>query len=158
SWEALNNIGAAEHRPVVVVLNDNGRSYAPTVGALARQLAAVRDGTADSLENPVAAVFERLGLRYLGPVDGHDVPEVEDALRLARSLRRPVLVHCVTQKGRGHPPAEAHEADRMHSIGPARAGGVAAGAARPAWTDVFEQELARIGAERPDVVAVTAAM
>jgi 1-deoxy-D-xylulose-5-phosphate synthase len=182
-WEALNNIGAAPQRPVVVVLNDNGRSYAPTVGALAGQLAAVRTGTAGTHENPAAAVFERLGLRYLGPVDGHDVAQVEDALRLARSLRRPVLVHCVTEKGRGHRPALAHQADRMHSISPSPAGGPSSGPSAdpsgassgalsgassggqsggpsggPAWTDVFGEELARIGGRRPDVVAVTAAM
>src|SRR5262249_53317928 len=152
-WEALNNIGAAPQRPGVGVLNDNGRSYAPTVGALAGQPAAGRDGHATARANPAAAVFERLGLRYLGPVDGHDVPELEDALRLARSLRRPVLVHCVTQKGRGHRPAETHEADRMHSISPAPGGGAAGAPARPAWTDVFEAELARIGRRRPGVVA-----
>ncbi len=148
-WEALNNIAAAPQRPVVVVLNDNGRSYSPTVGMVGAHLAALRTGT------PAGTLFEQLGLAYLGPVDGHDVTAVEAALREARGRRTPVVVHCVTRKGYGHPPAEADEVDRMHTVSPARPDGRLA---RASWTDVLGDELVAIGRERPDVVAVTAAM
>jgi len=146
AWEALNNIGAAPQRPVVVVLNDNGRSYAPTAGAVGQHLAALRDGAAQS-------VFEQLGLAYLGPVDGHDAAAVEVALRKARTLGTPTVVHCLTRKGLGHPPAEQDEADRMHTVGPA---GASSGA--QSWTSVFGAEMVALGASRPDVVAISAAM
>ncbi|MFE7898188.1 1-deoxy-D-xylulose-5-phosphate synthase [Streptomyces sp. NPDC057424] len=148
-WEALNNIAAAPERPVVVVLNDNGRSYAPTVGAVAEHLARLRGPGAPQ------ALFEDLGLSYLGPVDGHDIEAVEGALREAARLGRPVVVHCVTQKGRGHLPAEQDDTDRFHAVRPATAhkpGG------SPSWTSVFGRELVRVAADRPDVVALTAAM
>ncbi|SNT38721.1 1-deoxy-D-xylulose-5-phosphate synthase [Asanoa hainanensis] len=146
AWEALNNIGAAPDRPLVVVLNDNGRSYAPTAGAIGRHLAALRDGAA-------ASVFEQLGLGYLGPVDGHDTAAVEVALRKARKLGTPTVVHCLTRKGLGHPPAEQDEADRMHTVGPAGPPSSA-----PSWTSVFSDEMVSLGAARPDVVAISAAM
>ena len=146
SWEALNNLGTARGRPVVIVLNDNGRSYAPTVGGLAEHLNTLRSGQATSL-------FENLGLGYLGPVDGHDVGAVEAALARARQAHTPTVVHCRTQKGRGYLPAESDEADRMHTINPAAPASTA-----PSWTSVFSAELAEIGRVRPDVVAVTAAM
>jgi 1-deoxy-D-xylulose-5-phosphate synthase len=147
-WEALNNIAAAPHRPVVIVLNDNGRSYSPTAGVVGIHLTDLRGGGGVSL-------FERLGMAYLGPVDGHDTAEVEAALRKARDLGVPTVVHCVTRKGLGHPPAEADEADRMHAVGPAPAAGAVR---RMSWTEVFSEELLAIGAERPDVVALSAAM
>ncbi|MDG4827496.1 1-deoxy-D-xylulose-5-phosphate synthase [Asanoa sp. WMMD1127] len=145
AWEALNNIGAAPSRPVVVVLNDNGRSYAPTFGAVGRHLTSLRDGSA-------ASVFEQLGLHYLGPVDGHDAAAVEVALRKARTLGTPTVVHCLTRKGLGHAPAEADEADRMHTVSPA---GPSSGRS---WTSVFGEEMVALGAARPDVVAISAAM
>jgi 1-deoxy-D-xylulose-5-phosphate synthase len=148
-WEALNNIGAAPQRPVIVVLNDNGRSYSPTVGVVGSHLAELRSG---GLGVPL---FATLGLAYLGPVDGHDIVAVEAALREALRLRTPVVVHCVTDKGRGYPAAEADDVDRMHTISPARPAGKVS---RPTWTDVLGDEMAAIGWERPDVVAVTAAM
>jgi 1-deoxy-D-xylulose-5-phosphate synthase len=146
AWEALNNLGAAPERPVVVVLNDNGRSYAPTAGALATHLAGLRQGRG-------GAVFAALGFAYLGPVDGHDVAAVERALRTARALEVPALVHCVTRKGRGHPPAETDEVDCQHAVNPA--GPAATG---ETWTGAFGEELVALGADRPDVVALTAAM
>jgi 1-deoxy-D-xylulose-5-phosphate synthase len=149
AWEALNNLGAAPRRPVVVVLNDNGRSYEPTAGRLPVHLAELRDGTANG------NLFEALGFAYLGPVDGHDVAATERALREARLRHRPVVVHVVTEKGRGYPPAEQDEADRFHTVPPAPPG---TGAAGPGWTSVFGAELERLGEERPDLVAVTAAM
>ncbi|WP_436493806.1 1-deoxy-D-xylulose-5-phosphate synthase [Actinokineospora sp. HUAS TT18] len=142
SWEALNNLD----RPVVVVLNDNGRSYAPTVGGLAAHLAALRRG--ESADN----VFRALGLEYLGPVDGHDVAATESALRAAASLGRPVVVHVVTAKGRGYAPAEADDEDHFHAVGALDSVG------GPTWTSVFAAEIAEIGARRPDVVCLTAAM
>ncbi|MCI4066223.1 1-deoxy-D-xylulose-5-phosphate synthase [Micromonospora sp. R77] len=145
SWEALNNLGAGS-LPVVVVLNDNERSYAPTVGALSRHLAELRAGRGGP------TLFDRLGLAYVGPVDGHDVGATERALRRAAELGRPVVVHCVTRKGAGHPAAEDDHADRMHAVGPAGGGG------GPSWTSVLGEELDLIGAERSDVVCVTAAM
>ncbi len=149
AWEALNNLGAAQRRPVIVVLNDNGRSYAPTVGGLAH---ALRSGAA-------AAFFDSIGIRYLGPVDGHDVLAVEFALRQARALGGPVVVHCRTRKGEGYAPAAENDADRLHAVGVVDPStGAPTGTRVRTWTDVFGDELARIGAERPDVVAVTAAM
>ncbi len=163
AWEALNNIAGAPHRPVVIVLNDNGRSYAPTVGAVGRHLRELRAGgrelggreLAGRGDEPPESVFGRLGLAYLGPVDGHDAAAVEQALVEARSLRAPVVVHCMTRKGYGYPPAEADEADQMHAVSPAKSPGKVS---RPSWTDVLGEELADIAGERPDVVAVTAAM
>nr|WP_256220731.1 1-deoxy-D-xylulose-5-phosphate synthase [Streptomyces sp. CC53] len=156
AWEALNNIGAAPHRPVVVVLNDNGRSYDPTAGALAAHLAALRQGAAGSAEAG-GNLFAGLGFAYLGPFDGHATAALEDALRRARDLQRPVVVHVVTVKG--YPPAEQDEADRLHAIGAVDpATGRPDSAATPSWTDAFKQALADLAAEREDLVAVTAAM
>ena len=152
AWEALNNLAGHRDRPVVIVLNDNGRSYAPTVGGLAGHLARLRDRSPGN-------VFEDLGLAYIGPVDGHDLPAIEYALRHAEGLRRPVVVHCVTRKGAGYPHAEADDADRMHAVGvidPVTGRTGAPGAAT--WTSVFGAEIAAIGALREDVVCLTAAM
>jgi 1-deoxy-D-xylulose-5-phosphate synthase len=190
-WEALNNIAGSD-RPVVVVVNDNGRSYSPTIGGLADHLATLRlqpgyekaldlirealsrtplvgaplydalHGIKKGLKDAIApqGLFEDLGLKYVGPVDGHDVAAVESALALARDFGGPVLVHCVTRKGFGYAPAEADEADCMHSPSSAfdsvTGRPLAAGGRR--WTGVFAEELVSIGAERPDVVAITAAM
>jgi 1-deoxy-D-xylulose-5-phosphate synthase len=159
-WEALNNISHTRH-PIVVVLNDNGRSYAPTAGVLASHLAALRTGAAGS------NLFETLGFQYLGPVDGHDLPAIEEVLCAARSCDVPVLVHCVTRKGSGYGPAEADEADCMHTVRPS--GGrersdsglrntAASPPSGPAWTEAFGQELLDIGTRDPRVVAITAAM
>jgi 1-deoxy-D-xylulose-5-phosphate synthase len=143
-WEALNNLGAGPPRAVVVVLNDNGRSYAPTAGGLPVHLAGLPAGP---------SLFELLGLAYLGPVDGHDVAAVEEVLREARALRSPVVVHVRTAKGRGYLPAESDPHDRMHAVPPLRTGPT-----RPSWTSQAGDALVRIAARRPDVVALTAAM
>ncbi len=153
AWEAMNNLGHDGGR-VVVVLNDNGRSYAPTVGSLARHLAALRAG-----RHQGSNLFQNLGFTYLGPVDGHDVAAVAEACRQAADLETPVVVHCVTQKGCGYAPAENDEADRMHGIGvidPTTGLGKPGGS--PSWTHVFGAELTKIAAPRPEVVALTAAM
>lgn len=152
AWEGLNNIGGTSN-PVVVVVNDNGRSYDPTPGALSAHLRRLRGQSAGT-----ANVFEALGFAYIGPVDGHDIQASCVALREAASLRRPVVVHAVTAKGRGYPPAEADQADRMHACGVVDP---ATGQATPGdetWTEVFEAEIARIADERHDIVAMTAAM
>jgi 1-deoxy-D-xylulose-5-phosphate synthase len=146
AWEAMNNLAAAP-RPVVIVLNDNGRSYAPTVGGLAEQLAQLRAGPTR------ANLFTALGFTYLGPVDGHDVIALEETFRCAAELGRPVVVHCVTEKGKGYPPAEEDEADRMHAIGP-----VTSASGGRSWTSVFADAITEIGEARPDVVCLTAAM
>ncbi|MGW0885812.1 1-deoxy-D-xylulose-5-phosphate synthase [Streptomyces sp. NPDC002671] len=191
AWEALNNIAACEERPVVIVVNDNGRSYSPTIGGFASHLASLRlDPGYENAVNfvkrvmpqaPVAgaavyealhalkkglkdalapqAMFEDLGLKYVGPVDGHDVHGLEDALRAARAYGRPVIVHCVTKKGRGYPPAENDVEDHFHGPGafdPET--GEPRAAPSTSWSDVFGSEMVKIGAERSDVVAVTAAM
>jgi 1-deoxy-D-xylulose-5-phosphate synthase len=134
---------------VVIVVNDNGRSYEPTAGRLPGHLAELREGRAGG------NLFEDLGLAYLGPFDGHDVHAVEGALRAASALHHAVVVHVVTSKGRGCPAAEHDEADRLHTVPPATSARPASG---PAWTSVFAAELEQLGAERPDLVAVTAAM
>jgi 1-deoxy-D-xylulose-5-phosphate synthase len=151
AWEALNNIGGGLGRPVIVVLNDNGRSYAPTVGAVADHLATLQVPGREA-----GSLFESLGLRYLGPVDGHDVAALESAFEQARCLSESVVVHCVTRKGQGHQPAEQHEADRLHTVG--RGDGSQPAAAGPSWTSVFAREIVEIATERPDVVGITAAM
>ena len=151
AWEALNNIGASK-RPVIVVLNDNTRSYDPTVGSVAKHLGRLR--SADG-----ASTFEQFGFQYLGPVDGHDIAAVETALSAARALGSPTVVHCVTTKGKGYPPAEQDETDRMHAINVIdRMTGLPAKASQPSWTSVFGKTIVAIGRRRPDVVAITAAM
>jgi 1-deoxy-D-xylulose-5-phosphate synthase len=190
-WEALNNIAAAPERPVIIVVNDNGRSYAPTVGGLAAHLNRLRlspsyEQALDLVKNSLSrtplvgaplyealhgmkkgikdllqpqAMFEDLGLKYVGPIDGHDVGAVEEALRQARAFGGPVLVHCLTQKGRGYGPAENDEADNFHGVSVIDPHtGIPIGVAPPSWTQVFAEEMVAIGHERPDVVGITAAM
>jgi 1-deoxy-D-xylulose-5-phosphate synthase len=190
-WEALNNIAATDN-PVVVVVNDNGRSYSPTIGGLADHLATLRttQGYERALEvakdtlarTPVVGeplfaalhglkrglkdllqpqvLFEDLGLKYVGPVDGHDVAAMEAALRRAKSFGGPVIVHAVTVKGYGYQPAVDDEADCLHSVAPVTdplTGKPTSPSAR-GWTGVLGEEMVAIGAERRDVVALTAAM
>ncbi|HET8600771.1 MAG TPA: 1-deoxy-D-xylulose-5-phosphate synthase [Segeticoccus sp.] len=172
AWEALNNLGASG-RPVVIVLNDNGRSYAPTVGGLPRHLRRLveHQGYADVVarlggtptdDREVAdphSLFGALGLHYLGPVDGHDVLALEDALQQAREHGRPTVVHCLTRKGLGYRPAETDEHDRMHSVGKLDvATGKPASAGARSWTQVFSDALVDLGDRHTDVVALSAAM
>ena len=191
AWEALNNLAAAQDRPVVIVVNDNERSYAPTIGGLAHHLATLRTtrgyekflgwgrtmlgrtpvvgqplfdtlhGMKKGLKDMVApqGLFEDLGLKYVGPVDGHDVLELEHALRRAKAFRGPVIVHALTRKGLGYAPAENDDADRFHGVGvidPET--GRALAASGPTWTGVFSDAIVEAGRERDDVVAITAAM
>jgi 1-deoxy-D-xylulose-5-phosphate synthase len=189
-WEALNNIAAEPGRPVVIVVNDNGRSYSPTIGGFAEHLASLRlqpgyermlDGGKELLlHTPVVGrpiyaalhaakagikdalspqmMFSDLGLKYFGPVDGHDLLALEKAFQAAKAFGGPVVVHAVTEKGHGYPPAVNHEADQMHQTDPIDP---ETGLPKPkglSWTSVFADELAKIGGERQDVVAITAAM
>ena len=189
-WEALNNIATAD-RPIVVVVNDNGRSYSPTIGGLAEHLSGLRlrpgyermlgtvrealtrtpvvgppiydalHGVKRGVKDLLApqGMFEDLGIKYLGPVDGHDRLATEHALALARRFDGPVIVHTVTRKGFGYAPAENDEVDQMHqSRGFDPATGRSAPSSGRTWTAVFADELLRIGTQRDDVVAITAAM
>jgi len=157
AWEAMNNIAAQPDVPVVIVVNDNGRSYAPTVGGLATHLQQVCASRADG--GSCQVLFESLGLNYLGPIDGHDLDAVEQALREAASVRGPVVVHCITQKGRGYAHAENDEADRFHSVPVTDLlTGLPAAVSAPSWTSAFSAELVRLGEAHPEVVALTAAM
>jgi 1-deoxy-D-xylulose-5-phosphate synthase len=190
AWEALNNIAVSPDSRLVIVVNDNGRSYQPTIGGLANNLASVRItqryenvldyikttlsrapvvgppvyGTLHGIKKGIKDVlqpqvlFEDLGLKYLGPLDGHDEQMVEHALRRAREYGGPVLVHVITRKGFGYAPAEQNEDDCLHQVPAAPLPGAVPGAAKKTWSQVFGDELAAIGARRPDVVAITAAM
>lgn len=191
AWEALNNIAASKTRPLVIVVNDNERSYAPTVGGIANHLATLRTtkgyekfldwgkgilertpvvgqpiyetlhGLKKGIKDIVApqGMFEDLGLKYIGPVDGHDIEAVEFALHRAKEFGGPVIVHVITEKGRGHLPAVQDEAERFHAVGIVDPeSGQLLTPAVPTWTNIFADELVAIGKERPDVVAITAAM
>ena len=194
SWEALNNIsaadGSAEHRRLVIVVNDNGRSYTPTVGGLATHLTSLRTdpryeplldevkrrlqgvpGVGPAVYDALHAVkkgmkdalapqglFEDLGLKYVGPIDGHDRVALEQALLHAKRFEGPVIVHALTRKGFGYSAAERHEADQFHSPGPFDVLTGEEAVRGLVWTDVFAEEMVRLGHERPDVVGITAAM
>ena len=190
AWEALNNISVTKDSRLVVVVNDNGRSYQPTIGGLANNLASLRvnqryenvldyikttltrtpvvggplygtlhgmkKGLKDVLQPQV--LFEDLGLKYLGPIDGHDEQAVEAALRRARDFGGPVLVHVMTRKGFGYQLAEDNEEDCLHQVPAAAPAGTVPGVPKRTWSEVFGEALVGIGARRPDVVGITAAM
>ncbi|WP_028638073.1 1-deoxy-D-xylulose-5-phosphate synthase [Nocardioides sp. URHA0032] len=190
AWEALNNIAVASDSKLVIVVNDNGRSYTPTIGGLANALTALRtnpryEHVLDMVKRRLNAVpgvgpaaydalhamkkglkdalapqglFEDLGLKYVGPVDGHDRAAMEQVLAQAKRFNGPVIVHALTRKGYGYDPAERHEADQFHGPGPFD---VQTGAEKPKgriWTDHFADAIVEIGHRRPDVVGMTAAM
>ena len=191
AWEALNNLSAHPELPVVVVVNDNGRSYEPTVGGLARHLSGMRTdpryeqtlhavkrgvrgaplvgkpaydllhGLKTGVKDVLApqGMFSDLGIKYLGPIDGHDLGALTKALEQAKGFRGPVLVHCITQKGRGFRAAEEHEEDRFHAVGRIDENtGKSLTSSAPSWTASFSEALVALGERRPDVVAITAAM
>lgn len=191
SWEALNNIATSKDRNIVIIVNDNARSYSPTIGGLAAHLSTLRvtrdyerildwgkevlhktplvglpiyetlHGMKKGIKDIVApqGMFEDLGLKYMGPFDGHDIAAMEKALSIAKHFGGPVLVHAITEKGRGHLPAIADEAEKFHAVGivdpetgvPITDGGTP-------WTKIFSEEIVAIGKERVDIVAITAAM
>ncbi|MCB0916998.1 MAG: 1-deoxy-D-xylulose-5-phosphate synthase [Actinobacteria bacterium] len=190
AWEALNNI-AGGGRPMVIVVNDNARSYSPTIGGVATHLASLRTsseyegfiewgkrtlgrtpvvgrpvyetlhGVKKGLKDVVApqGLFEDLGLKYLGPVDGHDIDALEQVLRSAKSFPGPVIVHAITKKGYGYPPAEQDEADKFHGVGvidPET--GRSRTTVTTTWTAVFSEELLAAARDEPRIVAISAAM
>ncbi len=200
AWEALNNIASDKNRPVVIVVNDNGRSYAPTVGGLADQLNRLRRGFLDKLRThrfyektmdgtkrrlqsggqvghmlyrslhaakkgakdfwAPQGLFEDLGMKYIGPVDGHDQNALEEALLGAKNYGGPVIVHALTDKGRGYAPARADDNDQFHAVGvidPETGEPVSRGSSQ-SWTSVFSEEITALAGEREDLVAITGAM
>ncbi|MBS2963079.1 1-deoxy-D-xylulose-5-phosphate synthase [Actinocrinis puniceicyclus] len=191
AWEALNNLACAKDRPVVIVVNDNERSYSPTIGGLADHLATLRmtqgyekflswgkrtlpkapvfggaiyetlHGMKKGIKDIVApqGMFEDLGLKYIGPIDGHDLDEIESALRRAKGFGGPVIVHCITRKGEGYRLARENDQDQFHQVGVINPEtGLPYQAQGTTWTDVFADEMVKIGNDRPDVVGITAAM
>ena len=203
AWEAVNNIAADRQRKVVIVVNDNGRSYAPTVGGFANHMAELQqelqnrldqvrldrryDKTLDVMRQklqksgPVGemvyrglhgmkaglkdivvpnGLFEDLGMKYVGPIDGHDQDAVETALTAAKNFGGPVIVHAITEKGRGYAPARAHEDDQFHAVGiiDPETGQPLASKGGQSWTGVFSSEIKNIADEREDIVGITGAM
>ena len=191
AWEALNNIAASENLPLVIVVNDNERSYSPTIGGVATYLSTLRatkgyekfldwgkgvlertpvvghpiyetlHGVKKGIKDIVApqGMFEDLGLKYIGPVDGHDILALEKALHQAKKFGGPVLVHAITEKGRGHAPAIKDEAEKFHAVGVVDPEtGEPLNKSGDSWTKVFSQSLVTYGRQNPDLVAITAAM
>ena len=193
TWEALNNISDDNSRRLVIVVNDNGRSYAPTIGGMARFLNGVRTRRSyanlrTSSERAFAklgrpgravyrgvrgathgfltrfvnneALYSNLDIKYLGPIDGHDLEALEEALTQARDFGAPVIVHVITQKGQGFDPAIRDEADQFHAVGQIdpETGESLSSAGRPAWTSVFAEELVSLAKQDERIVGITAAM
>ena len=191
SWEALNNIASSDELKLVIVVNDNERSYSPTIGGLATYLSTLRTtsgyekfldwgkgvlektpvvgapiyetlhGVKKGIKDIVApqGMFEDLGLKYIGPIDGHNIEAMENALEQAKKFGAPVLVHVITEKGRGHAPAINDSAEKFHAVGVVNPEtGVPVSKSAPNWTSVFSDEICEIGAKREDIVAITAAM
>jgi 1-deoxy-D-xylulose-5-phosphate synthase len=191
AWEALNNIAASTNEKLVIVVNDNERSYSPTIGGVATYLSTLRTtkgyekfldwgkgvlektpvvghpiyetlhGMKKGIKDIIApqGMFEDLGLKYFGPIDGHDFLAMEKALKIAKDFGGPVLVHVITEKGKGHAPAVNDEAEKFHAVGVVDPEtGEPVNKSVKSWTSVFSDELVKIGTERSDVVAITAAM
>lgn len=191
SWEALNNLSPESDRNLVIVVNDNERSYSPTIGGLATYLTTLRasreyerilgrgkrmlhntpvvgkyiygtlHGLKKGIKDMVApqGMFEDLGFKYLGPIDGHDITAMEKTLQMAKEFGAPVIVHAITEKGRGYTPAIEDMAEKFHAVGivdPVT--GKPLKAAAPSWTSIFSEEITKIGGENPKIVAITAAM
>jgi 1-deoxy-D-xylulose-5-phosphate synthase len=192
TWEALNNITDDNDRKLVIVVNDNGRSYAPTIGGLARYLNGIRTeriyrrlyrlsrkvfykfgmpgkmaystlrGAAKGLLGTFApkGIFPNLDLKYIGPVNGHDMNAMEEALKQAKKYANPVIVHAITQKGKGYEPAVSDEADQFHAVGQIDpdTGKAVGDSGKQSWTGVFADEMVEIAKNKPNVIGITAAM
>ena len=192
TWEALNNISDDNDRKLVIVVNDNGRSYAPTIGGLARYLNGIRTekvyrrlyrasksfffrfgllgrliysaarGAGKGLLGSFApkGLFPNLDIKYIGPIDGHDLEAMEQALAQAKKYAYPVIVHAITQKGKGYDPATLNEEDQFHAVGqidPETGKSLESGTGQ-SWTSVFSEEIVKVADRRPDVVGITGAM
>jgi 1-deoxy-D-xylulose-5-phosphate synthase len=193
TWEALNNISHDNERNLIIVVNDNGRSYAPTIGGMARFLSGVRSrssyrafksgterflslfgmpgkalyrgirGGARGFLTRFAnneALYSNLDMKYLGPVDGHNIEDVERVLQQAKDRSAPVIVHVITEKGRGYAPARNDEADQFHAVGQIDpiTGEARESSDTVSWTKVFSQELVNLADQNPRIVGITAAM
>ncbi len=193
TWEALNNISDDNNRRLVIIVNDNGRSYAPTIGGMARFLNTVRTrrgyrdlyrtserlfgkfgapgraiyrGTRGAMHGFLArfsnneALYSNLDIKYIGPIHGHDLPAIEEALRQAKNYEAPVIVHVITEKGHGYEPAVADVADQFHAVGQIdpETGEPTEQASRPSWTSVFADEIVTLADHNPKIVGITAAM
>jgi 1-deoxy-D-xylulose-5-phosphate synthase len=193
TWEALNNISDDNTRKLIIVVNDNGRSYAPTIGGMARFLNTIRTRASyrdayltskdvfDRLGTPGRAVwrgvrggmhgflarvtnnealYSNLDIKYIGPIDGHDVHAMEEALAQAKGYGAPVIVHAITQKGKGYDPAVQDVADQFHAVGQIdpETGESVEEPGAASWTSVFADELLRLAIENERIVGITAAM
>jgi 1-deoxy-D-xylulose-5-phosphate synthase len=193
TWEALNNISDDNTRRLIIVVNDNGRSYAPTIGGMARFLNTVRTRRSyrnlylssrrafDRLGSPGQslyrgvrgglhgflsrfsnneALYSNLDIKYIGPVHGHDIEAMEEALRQAKNYGAPVIVHAITQKGRGYEPALRDAADQFHAVGQIdpETGEPIESSSKPSWTSVFADEIVNLAERNPKIVGITAAM
>lgn len=191
SWEALNNLSPESDRNLVIVVNDNERSYSPTIGGLATYLTNLRGtkeyerilgrgkrvlhntpvvgkhiygalhGIKKGVKDMLApqGMFEDLGFKYLGPINGHDITAMERTLLIAKGYGSPVIVHVITEKGRGYTPALEDLAEKFHAVGivdPVT--GKPLKASAPSWTNIFSEEITQIGRENSKIVAITAAM
>ena len=193
TWEALNNISHDNERNLILVVNDNGRSYAPTIGGVARFLSKVRaQGSYRAFKSSAERFFglfgapgrslyrglrggtrgflsrfannedlySNLDIKYLGPIDGHNIEDIEVALNQAKQKSAPVIVHVITEKGRGYAPARNDEADQFHAVGqidPATGENMESSDA-PSWTSVFAEEMVALADAHPRVMGITAAM
>lgn len=191
AWEALNNIAEDDSLPIVIVVNDNGRSYEPTIGGMARRFDQVR--VSRNYENLLnwgkktlrasgppgrlaydaihgfkkgvkdifvdAGIFDSLGIKYVGPIDGHDIAELDSALKVAKEYGGPVVVHAITEKGRGYQPALDDVADRFHAVGQIHPEtGLPIAASGFGWTSVFADEIVKAAEKNDRIVGLTAAM
>ena len=193
AWEALNNIAEENEGRLIIILNDNGRSYAPTIGGLAHHLDALRvtpqydkalkwgkqtlkgsgpvgnlvysglhaakAGLRDMVASDEGVLFDELGITYTGPIDGHDIAAMEFSFTRAKAAKKPVLIHVITQKGRGYTPAEENVSDHFHAIGRIHPEtGLPIEPERFEWTQVFAEEICSLARENKKIVAITAAM
>lgn len=172
TWEALNNL-SPQLDNLVVILNDNGVSYAPTVGAIARTLSSLRNRKdALATEEPPPNLFTGFSLNYFGPVDGQHITDLERLLQQARATPGPVLVHVITEKAHGVVLTEAEQHENAHTVS-ARSEQVSSVRSRPPssisthndcldsnprWTDIFEAQLCASAEQHDEVVALSAAM
>lgn len=193
TWEALNNISHDNERNLVIIVNDNGRSYAPTIGGMARALSnirsrgsyrafksgterffslfgmpgkalyrGIRGGTKGFLSRfaNTDVLYSNLDIKYLGPFDGHNIGDLEHALRQAKDRRAPVIVHVITEKGRGYAPARNDDAEQFHAVGHIDpvTGKPMGSSDAVSWTSVFSDEIVKRADANPRVMAITAAM